>query len=341
MIAGSTGLLMAVLAMATVGLLVWRHPTAAARCRAEIRWTGRRLRWVRSGDGLARRPPPPPPQRWSALASAAGTGDAAPGRSILIRDGRLLLVFDLRPTPGGRPPGDGLLAALDPLTSMTGITVDSIHWIYDIGDAPARTLVVLSLDPEASRHAIDARGGGSAGADRVVMLTLARATALLAPHGLRTRFLDATAAAPALSGLDDRRVGDTARLHDHPSQPTVREHRREMMLADRWHRAQRLDPTGVRTLWRSGSTAQLAAEVHRLVEARAPGARITATVWTRAGPDGTRHGGSLRLTARDRRDLDDLTADLDRAARRQGVRIGPFVAAQQPHLMGALLSRPG
>ncbi|MEP6980955.1 MAG: type VII secretion protein EccE [Nakamurella sp.] len=253
----------------------------------------------------------------------------------------MLLVFDLRATPGGRPTSDGLLAALDPLTAMNGIAVDSIHWIYDVGDEPARTLVVLSLDPLASGHAIDARGGGSAGADRVVMLTLARATALLAPHGLRTRFVDASAAAPALSGLGDRRLGETARLGEHPSPPTAREHRREMVLNGRWCRAQRLDPTDVRRLWRSGSAARLAADVRRLIQARAPGARITATVWIRAGPDGMRHGGSVRLTARDRRDLDDLTADLDRAARRQGIRISPLVADQQPHLVGSLLSRPG
>lgn len=352
---GTTGLLpvplgplltLAVVAVIGTHLIVaGRAPGVLRRLGSEVGWTYRQLARALAGPVWCSRRLRSAHRDWSILRPTGDPTTSPPDRPVLICDDRLLVVLDVRPVPGappaGRPlSGGGLLAALDPLTAMAGIAVDAIQWIYDAGDgSAAAALVVLSMDPVANGHAIAARGGGSIGVGRVVALTTARAERLLARHGSRPRSMDASTAARALAGLDLQATDGQARPGGRRSPPPAREGRREMLVAGRWHRALRIDPVGVRALWRSGSAAPLVAELRRTVEHQEAGARLTATIWTRAGPDGPRFGGDIRLTADHLTGLDAFDRDLDRVASRYSLRCGAAIAEQHPRLTGALSSR--
>ncbi len=318
-----------------VALAVLLAPAAwATRVWVELRWAGRSVvaPVKAAGPGLVRGP------RafigWSALEPAADRPGRSSPAQVLVRSGKLFVVLDLRPDPASRSATDGLVAALDPLTTMGGIRVGSIQWVFDAGAKPPRTLVVLSFDPVVNSAAIDARGCGAAGVSRMVTVTVARAVALLSPHGWRPRLLDATAAASALAAVGP--FGARPAVSDGQAPGPQREHRREMLSAGRWHRAVRLEPSGTADLWATSAAPALArdlvATAHRWAGPRAGPVRTVITIWMRAGPNGASYGAGVHLSADRLADLDELERELQVAARRRHLSSRTAVAEQRPLL---------
>ncbi len=306
-----TAIALAAIVVATMVVLLLTVPAALRWCR----WAGRVTR-----------------RGWRIAEDVAPEPGAAPGRAVLsdappldlvFRRGRWVVVMEVRGPTGGS--GDGApLALLAPLLESAGVVIETIQWLQTFvtttpaalpdGVAPGRTLLVLRIDPARNLSSLQARGGGEDGARRLVAVTVARATALLAPRGLRPRLLD---------GAQTRAVFAAADAAPGPSDPAALrsagagtwERRRDLRRSGRHHRllcwaSGTDDDTDVGTLLTPGhvDSEPVAAPVHTAVV----GSEWIGSEWIRAGPGG-RRTGVLRLTASRPADLDLL----ERWARRR------------------------
>jgi type VII secretion protein EccE len=252
----------------------------------------------------------------------------APQVDVLLHAGRLLAVVELRSMNDPRSPTSGL-QALEPLLSSAGVVVESIQWLQvstrGRGRQPAggrwqaddrvprseRTLVVLRLDLGGNELSIQARGGGELGARRLLAVTVARAVSLLASSGARPRVLDGLAALRVMREVAGTpapvRPGTSRRSEARPV-----ELRDRLVLGRRQHRSRH---------WSGGSgtsddcrfepvEALYGADGGPVPSGTQP-AQIVRSAWIRAGCDGVRRGGALRLSAGSVAELDVL----DRALR--------------------------
>ncbi|MET8679889.1 type VII secretion protein EccE [Streptomyces sp. NPDC004647] len=263
----------------------------------------------------------------------------------------------LRPAPGSRPiPLHLLFSALD----VEDIHLESVQFVQYTQPAPAPhlpqqavaarsyaplqaqtgtpatqlTWIALKLDPELCPEAIEARGGGTRGAQRSLLRAADQLASRLNGHGLRARVLeepDVVAALGTAACVSPRAGAGGAGANGRAARRT-QETVRAWRCDDRWHSSY-----WIRSWPQLGAGgAPLAGIANLLSGTRAMASTFSLTA-TRASGNTPGVTGYVRLSSRSENELGAAQSELERSSR--SVKVG-LVRLDREQLPGLLATLP-
>ncbi|MFC7218317.1 type VII secretion protein EccE [Streptomyces polyrhachis] len=202
--------------------------------------------------------------------------------------------------------------------------------------APALRLtwVAVKFDPELCREAVQARGGGLAGAQKCLVRVADHVASRITGAGFRATVLDedGVIAAVATSACANPLATARAEQPDAPLVKRTRENQRSWQCDDRWH-----------TVFAVASWPAMgrgAAPLPRLVAALTSGPALATTfsLTVRRGPrrDSTRVHGHLRVTGRSESELNQALRSAEQLARAAKVSLVRLDREQLPGVVASL-----